>query len=120
MNNRKPIDYLIIISIILLFVGIVGNNKQLNLVIFLILIICVMIKYIKKDSIIKVSSRGNSNEAKRITRKSSMDKVQYFKEYMDRWLQEDYDAFNEEYIYYDNNCCPNCGCALNTKIESSK
>ena len=120
MNNRKPIDYLIIISIILLFVGIVGNNKQLNLVSFLILIICVMIKYIKKDSIIKVSSRGNSNEAKRITRRSSLDKVQYFKEYMESWLQEDYDAFNEEYIYYDNNCCPNCGCVLNTKIQSSK
>lgn len=59
-------------------------------------------------------------QMKTVTRKSSLDKVKYFKEYMDDWLQEDYIVFNEEYSFFDNNCCPNCGCVLDGEIKSSK
>lgn len=59
-------------------------------------------------------------QTKTVTRKSSLDKVKYFKEYMDDWLQEDYIVFNEEYSFFDNNCCPNCGCVLDGEIKSSK
>lgn len=115
MNNKRLIDYLIVICIILLLIGISMNNKQLNLVSFLVLIICIVIKGIRKNNI-KMSSK----ETKTITKRLSLDKVQYFKEYMDGWLQEDYNIFNEEYSFFDNNCCPNCGCILDNKIESSK
>lgn len=40
-------------------------------------------------------------QMKTVTRKSSLDKVKYFKEYMDDWLQEDYIVFNEEYSFFD-------------------
>lgn len=59
-------------------------------------------------------------QTKTVTRKSSLDKVKYFKEYIDDWLQEDYIVFNEEYSFFDNNCCPNCGCVLDGEIKSSK
>lgn len=29
-------------------------------------------------------------------------------------------CFNEEYSFFDNNCCPNCGCVLDGEIKSSK
>lgn len=68
----------------------------------------------------KNKSKENKTQVKAITRKSSLDKIQYFKNYMDDWLQEDYNIFNEEYSFLENNCCPNCGCVLEIKIETSK
>ena len=68
----------------------------------------------------KNKSKESKTQVKAITRKSSLDKIQYFKNYMDDWLQEDYNIFNEEYSFFENNCCPNCGCVLEIKIETSK
>lgn len=68
----------------------------------------------------KRNSKKIKTQAKTITRKSSLDKVQYFKEYMNDWLQDDYNVFKEGYILFDNNCCPNCGCVLDNKIGTSK
>lgn len=53
-------------------------------------------------------------------KKSTLDKMRYFKDYMFNWLQEDNNIFNKEYACYNNNCCPNCGCILDNKITSSK
>lgn len=122
MNKKKIIDYLIVISIITLLAGIVGNNKLLNLISVLILFIGIIIKNIKKDDNreLKTIKKVNSKENQKVTRRPSLDKIQYFKEYMDSWLQEDYSIFSDEYNYFDNNCCPNCGCVLDNKISSSK
>lgn len=48
----------------------------------------------------KNKSKENKTQVKAITKKSSLDKIQYFKNYMDDWLQEDYNIFNEEYSFF--------------------
>ena len=61
----------------------------------------------------QIKSNNNSN-------KTNINKLKYFKDDMKKWLEEDNDMFKEEYDYYNNNCCPNCGCVLDNKILSSK
>ena len=71
-------------------------------------------------NLFKRNSKEIKTKTKTITKKSSLDKVQYFKEFMNDWLQDDYNFFDKEYDLFENNCCPNCGCVLDNKIESSK
>ncbi len=119
MKSKTVIDYLIVIGILLLLTGIFESNKQLNLISFLILIICIMIKITGKNNF-KIQLEKTKGTTKTITKKSSLEKIQYFKEYMNDWLQENNSIFNEEYSFFCNNCCPNCGCVLDIKIKSSK
>ena len=122
MKNKKTIDYLIIASSILLIFGILNNNKSLNLFSFLALIIFLIIKNMKKNINIHLNriSNINKNIHKTNSKRTSLDKVQFFKEYMDFLLEEDYNFCSNLYSYFDNNCCPNCGCVLDNKILSSK
>ena len=124
MNKKNPIDYFIAISIIILVMGIAMDNKIINLLSFIALILGVIIKRIQKDNTnpIKIIEKSKSikSENKKTQNRSSLETVQYFKEYIATWLQEEIQLFNEEYNYYINNCCPNCGCFLEQKIMSSK
>lgn len=122
MNKKSVIDYLLIISIFSFLIGICINNKLLNVISFLIFLFGILIKDINKDTdkISPQNKKITKCQIKKPEKKSGLDKIQYFKEYMINWLQEDNNLFNEEYSCFINNCCPNCGCVLDKRIVSSK
>lgn len=63
--------------------------------------------------------KNKSNEKKtKIKKRVSGDLI--FKDEMQKWIDENYFLFQNEYSYYDNNCCPNCGIVLNANILKSK
>ena len=47
-------------------------------------------------------------------------RLEFFDDFLDDWLYEDGQMFKDEYLYYKNNCCPNCGCIIDKKVTSSK
>lgn len=67
-----------------------------------------------------VSKMNNQIKKKGNSPKTNIKKLKYFKDDMIKWLEEDSIKFKNEYDYYNNNCCPNCGCVLDNKILSSK
>lgn len=120
MNNKNMTDFIIIISIIIFLVGIISENKLLNLISFITIIIGLTMKFFKKNSSEKQNKDFKLNKKSTQLASKKSKSIKYFKEYMNNWLQEDNCLFNDEYSYYNNNCCPNCGCLLENKISSSK
>ena len=91
MNKKSVIDYLLIISIFSFLIGICINNKLLNVISFLIFLFGILIKDINKDTdkISPQNKKITKCQIKKPEKKSGLDKIQYFKEYMINWLQED-------------------------------
>ena len=58
-------------------------------------------------------------EKKNEVKKRSSGKL-IFNDEMKKWIDENYELFRDNYEYYENNCCPNCGVILDSKIKSSK
>ena len=120
MNNKK-IDYVIVISALFLIAGISTDNKVINIISFSILLISLLLKKFDFDIPIvkkKVKKTGKTNKTS--SRKVNIDKIKYFRDDINNWLNEDELEFADEYNYYENNVCANCGCVLDTKITSSK
>ena len=75
-------------------------------------LISIIKKFINKNSFINI----NNNQKKDLNQKNAM----FYKEEWDNWFYEDNTKFSDEYQYYKNNCCPNCGLILEKKLSSSK
>ena len=63
---------------------------------------------------------GNPNNSKRKKSQKGTRKLEFFKDSLDNWINENKIQFKNEYELYLKNCYPNCGCILESKIKASK
>ncbi len=82
------------------------------------------LKYkIKNTSNVEIDK--TSEETKTIEEKTNEVKKRasgelIFNDEMKLWIDENFELFHDNYKYYENNCCPNCGVVLDSKIKSSR
>lgn len=47
-------------------------------------------------------------------------KLNCFEQEQNNWKEENKNLFYDNYEFFNNNCCPNCGVVLNSEIKTSK
>lgn len=57
---------------------------------------------------------------KKLIEKKGNVKVNYFEQEQNNWKEENKNLFYDNYEFFNNNCCPNCGVVLNSEIKTSK
>lgn len=121
MVSRKVLYYILFtLSSLLLVVGIIIGNNVLNTMGFISIILIFIFSKIIKNKTINGQVNTITLKDKSIKKRTSLEKLKYFENYMENWLQDDFTNFLEEYNCYSNNCCPICGFYLNCDIKSSK
>ena len=51
--------------------------------------------------------------------KTSKNKIKIFASELNKWNENNKKLFYDSHIYYENNCCANCGCVFDKKINST-
>lgn len=65
-------------------------------------------------------NNSNKIENRNVKLKRSAAKRIFFDREMKQWLAENDEKYYSNYLYFDNNCCPNCGVVMDVLIKNSK